>query len=429
MSNLSTVILAAGNSTRFKGKKSKLLYPLSGLPIINHVVNVAKKISGKNIIIVCNKNNLKLLKDIVVGCTFVIQKKQKGTADAIKSARSKIKTKDFIVLFGDVPLINNAIIKKLINHHNKNNTYGSMIAFNTNNPYGYGRVILNGKFISKVVEEINCTNEEKNINLCNSGIMIVNSKFFFDKLKLIKINKKKNERYLPDIFKIYFFSKRPFSFIISEENIMLGVNTLDDLNKVEKIFQSKMIEKLNKKGVIVRNPETCYINFDTVVEKNVIIESNVSLNKNIIIKEGVTIKSHSYIEGAKIEKNCSIGPFARIRPSTHINENSKIGNFVEIKNSEIGKNVSISHLSYIGDSKIENNVNIGAGTITCNFDGKRKNKTIIKEGSFIGSNSSLIAPVTINKNAKIAAGSVITEDIPSNNLAIERSKLKIIKKK
>ena len=210
---------------------------------------------------------------------------------------------------------------------------------------------------------------------------------------------------------------------------MLGINTLEDYNKVNIILQKNYINKFINSGVHFLKPETCYLTYDTKIEPKVIIESNVTIKERTIIKKGTTIKSNSYLEGVTISENCSIGPSARIRPNSVIGKNSKIGNYVEIKNSNIGKNVSIAHLSYVGDTVIGNKVNIGAGTITCNYDGRKKNKTIIKDNVFIGSNTSLIAPLVIETNSKIGAGSVITKNIPKRSLAIERSDLKILRNK
>ncbi len=428
MNNISTVILAAGKSSRFKHVKSKLLTNLSGLPIILHIVQTAKKISGNNIIVVCNKDNISELKKKLPNCKFVIQKKQKGTADAILTAKKLIKTNLFLILFADTPLVSLKSLKKLVQNFKQNKSYGSMIAFKSSKPYGYGRLKINENKVSEVIEEINASKEEKKITLCYSGVMIVNFKFFFKYLKLIKINRVKNEKYLPDIFKIFAQKNIPFNFIRCPENEMLGINTLEDFSLAEKIHQKNIINKFLKSGVLFQKPDSCYLSHDTKIEKGVIIEQNVTIHTKTIIKKGTIVKSHSYLEGVTIEENCVIGPSARIRPNSFIKKNSKIGNFVEVKNSEIGQNVSIAHLSYVGDAKIGNKVNIGASTITCNYDGKRKHKTIIKDGAFIGSHSSLIAPLIINKNAKIAAGSVINVDIPSNCLGITRPKLKIIKK-
>ena len=424
MNNTTSVILAAGKSTRFISKKSKLVHELAGLPVISHVYNTAKKISGKNIIVVCNSQNYHEIKTLIKGCKFVIQKNQKGTADAIEKARNYIKTENFIVLFGDVPLVNSNSLKKLSRNF-KNNKIASMILFNSSNPKGYGRVILNNKKVEKVVEEINTSNSEKLIKLCNSGIMMVNKTIFFKNIKFIKYHKEKKERFLPDIFNIYFIKKIPFSFVVSSEDEMSGINNLFDYNKVENLLQRKLVNKFLNNGVLIKNPETSYFSIDTKIGKNVIIEENVKVRKNVIIKSGSLIKNFSDLEGVVIKENCSIGPHARIRPDSKINQNCKIGNYVEIKNSSIGNNTSISHLAYVGDTKIGNKVNIGAGCITCNYDGVKKNKTIIGNKAFIGSNTSLIAPVKIGNNVKIAAGSVINKDIHSNKLAIRRSKLKI----
>jgi bifunctional UDP-N-acetylglucosamine pyrophosphorylase/glucosamine-1-phosphate N-acetyltransferase len=397
---------------------------LAGYPIINHVFDSAKKVSGKNIIVVCNKDNYRELKNILSECKLVIQKNQKGTADAIEVAKKYIKTENFIILFGDVPLITDKSLKKLIRSFKNNNT-GSMIAFNTQKPKGYGRVILSNNKVTKVVEEINTTVNEKIIELCNSGIMLVKKSIFYKNIKFIKFNKKKKERYLTDIFEIYFKKNIPFSFVLSSEDEMSGVNNLIDFNKVDSLFQNRLVNKFLAQGVLIKKPETSYFSYNTKIAKKVTIEPNVVIRNNVSIKSGSIIKSYSDLDGVLINQDCSIGPHARIRPYSIINKNCKIGNYVEIKNSSIGQSTSISHLTYIGDSKIGKKVNIGAGCITCNYDGVKKSKTIIGNNSFIGSNTSLIAPVKIGNNVKIGAGSVINKDISANKLAIRRSKLKI----
>ena len=424
MKNITTVILAAGRSTRFISSKSKLTNELAGYPIINHVFDSAKKVSGKNIIVVCNKDNHGELKNILSECKLVIQKNQKGTADAIEVAKKYIKTENFIILFGDVPLITYKSLKKLIRSFKNNNT-GSMIAFNAQKPKGYGRVILSNNKVTKVVEEINTTVNEKIIELCNSGIMLVKKSIFYKNIKFIKFNKKKKERYLTDIFEIYFKKNIPFSFVVSSEDEMSGVNNLIDFNKVDSLFQNRLVNKFLTQGVLIKKPETSYFSYNTKIAKKVTIEPNVVIRNNVSIKSGSIIKSYSDLDGVLINQDCSIGPHARIRPYSIINKNCKIGNYVEIKNSFIGQSTSISHLTYIGDSKIGKKVNIGAGCITCNYDGVKKSKTIIGNNSFIGSNTSLIAPVKIGNNVKIGAGSVINKDISANKLAIRRSKLKI----
>ena len=423
MKNITTVILAAGKSTRFISKKSKLTQELAGLPIVSHVYNTAKKISGKNIIVVCNKENHNELSSLLKNCKFVIQKNQKGTADAIEAAKSSIKTQNFIILFGDVPLISDNSLKRLIK--NFKNKVGSMIAFKSLKPHGYGRVILEKNKVVEVVEEIHTSKSEKLIELCNSGIMLVNKAIFFKLIQQIKFRKIKKERYLTDIFEIYFKQKIPFTFIQAEEEEMSGINTLLDFNKVDKILQKRLVTKFLNNGVLIKKPETCYFSYDTKIQSKVIIEPNVTIRNKVSIKSGSIIKNFSDLEGILVKENCSIGPHARLRPNSTIGKNCKIGNYVEIKSSIIGNDTNISHLSYIGDSNVGSQVNIGAGCITCNYDGVKKNKTFIGNKAFIGSNSSLVAPVKIGNNVRIGAGSVINKDIPRNKLAVRRSKLKI----
>ena len=423
MKNITTVILAAGKSTRFISNKSKLTQELAGLPVVSHVYNTAKKISGKNIIVVCNKENHNELSSLLKNCKFVIQKNQKGTADAIEAAKSSIKTQNFIILFGDVPLISDNSLKRLIN--NFKNKVGSMILFKSLKPHGYGRVILEKNKVVKVVEEIHTSKSEKLIELCNSGIMLVNKSIFFKLIQQIKFRKIKKERYLTDIFEIYFKKKIPFSFIQAEEEEMSGINTLLDFNKVDKLLQKRLVSKFLNNGVLIKKPETCYFSYDTKIQSKVIIEPNVTIRNKVSIKSGSIIKNFSDLEGVLVKENCSIGPHARLRPNSTIGKNCKIGNYVEIKSSIIGNDTNISHLSYIGDSNVGSQVNIGAGCITCNYDGVKKNKTFIGNKAFIGSNSSLVAPVKIGNNVRIGAGSVINKDIPRNKLAVRRSKLKI----
>ena len=429
MKKISTVILAAGNSTRFKHNKSKIFQDLAGLSIIEHVYNIAKKISKNNIIFVCNKNNINELKKLFPKTKFVIQKKQKGTADAIYQAKKYLKNSNVLILFADAPLISIASIKKLILSFVKNNSIGSMIAFKTENPFGYGRVINQGKYVSNVVEELNATSAQKKIKLCNSGVMLCNSNILFSNISKISDKNIKKEKYLPDIFNIFYNINKSFSYVIGSEEEMLGINSIKDLIKIDLIYQKNLKNKIIENGVILIQPDSIRISHDTKIRLGSIIEPHVVFKKDVKIESNVIIKSHSNLNGCKVNSNSSIGPSARIRPKTTIGKNVKIGNYVEIKNSKIDNNTSISHLSYIGDSNIGKNVNIGASTITCNYDGKKKNKTIIENDVFVASNCSLVAPIKIGAKSTIGAGSVITKNIPKNHLALERSKLKIFRKK
>ncbi|PPR45985.1 MAG: Bifunctional protein GlmU [Alphaproteobacteria bacterium MarineAlpha5_Bin6] len=423
MNNLTTVILVAGKSTRFKSSKSKIFHELGGLPIIDHVYLAVKNIS-KEIIFVCNKQNVNILKKKFLNCKFVIQAKQHGTADAVLSAKKLINdNSNILVLFGDVPLISSTILRRMINNYLKNKKAGSMIAFNSSQPFGYGRVLIKNNKVESVIEEISANLETKKITTCNSGIMLCKYSVLFSFIKQINNKNFKKEKYLTDIFKIANKNKKGFSYIFCKQEDVLGVNNLNDFNKVDKIYQRNLINKMIAKGVKILNPDTIRLSFDTKIGNDVEIEPFVYIKKGVKIDDKTTIKSHTVLESSKIGKESTVGPFARLRPNTTLGTNVKVGNYVEIKNSIIGNNTSISHLSYIGDSVVGKNVNIGAGTITCNYDGKNKNKTIIQDNVFVGSNSSLIAPLIIKKNSKIGAGSVITKDVPPNSLAVERSKL------
>ena len=386
MKKITTVILAAGKSTRFKHKKSKIFQDLAGIEIISHVYQVAKKISNKEVVFVCNKENIIEIKNKFPYAKCVLQKNQKGTADAIVCAKKYIKNKNILILFGDVPLL----------------------SFNT---------------------IINTSLTEKKILLCNSGVMLCNTKLLFSNINKISDKNLKKEKYLPDIFQIFNNLEKSFSYIICPKEETLGINTIDDLILVDKILQKKLKANIIKNGVILQQPETIRLCVDTKIKKGSIIEPFVTFKPRVLINENVLIKSYSVIEECSIGENSTIGPSARIRPKSKIGKNTKIGNFVEIKNSVIGNKNSISHLSYIGDSHLGNNVNVGAGTITCNYDGKKKNKTIIKDQVFVGSNSSLVAPITIGRKATIGAGSVVTRNIPANYLALERSDIKILRKR
>ena len=424
MTNITTLILIAGKSSRFQSNKSKIFHELAGLPVIDHIYNKAKKISKNNIIFVCNKNNINSLKKRFNNCKFALQKNQNGTADAVLSAKKLIKNKsNILILFGDVPLITLSTLKKATNIFLKDKLPGLMIAFDSADPFGYGRVITKGKKVESVVEELNASSNIKKISLCNAGVMLCKYELLFSFINKISNKNRKREKYLPDIFAICYLNKKSFQYIQSKEEEMLGINTLDDFNKIDEIYQNLLKRNLIEKGVNIINPKTVRVSYDTQVGSNSTIEPFVFIKNGVKIKDQVIVKSHSVLESSKIGKGSSIGPFARLRPGSVIGENVKIGNFTEIKNSKIGNKSTIAHLSYIGDSILGKNINIGAGTITCNYDGKKKNITIIEDKVFIGSNTSLVAPLKIGRNSKTGAGSVITRNIPSNSLVVGHDKL------
>ena len=429
MKKITTVILAAGKSTRFKSNRSKIFHEISDRPVLDYVFSLAKKISKENIVIVCNKDNQQYIKKHYQKCKIAWQKNIKGTAEAVLKSKQYIpRTNDILILFGDVPFVKENTIKRLIKSYRLSKNKASMLAFNAKNPFGYGRVETKGKNVIRVTEELNADNTIRKIPLCNSGIMLCNYNLLFSNIDKISDKNAKKEKYLTDLFYIAYQANKSFVFSICAEDELQGINTREELSKADASMQKILKSKLMNKGVTILQPDTVRVSYDTKIGKDSIIEAFVIIKKGVTLGNNIVVKSHSVIESCKVGNFSTIGPSARIRPKSIIGTKVKIGNFVEIKNSVIGNSTSISHLSYIGDSQLGKRVNIGAGTITCNFDGKNKNKTIIKDNVFIGSNTSLIAPITIKENAIIGAGSVITKNIPSNSLAIERSPLKIVKK-
>jgi bifunctional UDP-N-acetylglucosamine pyrophosphorylase/glucosamine-1-phosphate N-acetyltransferase len=297
---------------------------------------------------------------------------------------------------------------------------------NLDNPFGYGRLIFENKNLKAIVEEKNCNIEQKKISTINTGIFLLSKRALLLSKK-IKKDVQKKEYLLTDLIKIGLEHKYKVSYSLNAYEKIMGANTIEEMQHLQNQLQTSIIQSLMSKGVQFENPLTTFISHDAVIDKDVYIESNVVIKNHVKIKQGSLIKSFSYLEDCIIGKDCNIGPFARIRPGTLLEDDVKIGNFVEIKKSNLKKGVKVNHLSYLGDSKIGVNTNIGAGTITCNYDGKKKFKTTIGDNCFIGSNSSIVAPVTIANKAYVGAGSVITKNVPSNSLAIARVKQKHFK--
>ncbi len=433
----SFIILAAGKGTRMKSSKPKVLHEVSGKPIICHIIDkilsIRNNIFIDKIVLVLGKESREIklyIENKFKNIKIVIQENQFGTADAVLASETTFKNYKgkLIILCGDTPLITS---KLLLDLRNLSRSFRlGLLGFKAKNPLGYGRVILDKfKHVSAIIEESDATTSQKKIDLCNSGMYISEAKLLFSLISKIKFNSKKKEMYLTDIIYIANKDNIEIGITYSKEIESLGVNDRKGLAMAEKEMQNILREKAMKKGVTLIAPETVFFSFDTKVSKDVYIGPNVVFGPGVKIEEGVRIEAFCHLEGVTIKKNCTVGPFARLRPGTILEESTKIGNFVEVKNSKIKKGSKVNHLSYVGDSDIGSNVNIGAGVITCNYDGVNKNKTAIGNNSFIGSNVSLVAPLKIGTNTLIGAGSVITKDVPNNMLAVERNKQVTIKKR
>jgi len=435
MVNPTIIILSAGKGTRMKSDLPKVMHKIAGREMLNMVIDEAKKINPANISIVISDEMLNYQhkissthKNLVLD--FVTQNERKGTAHAVSCAiesfnSSKKLAKKVLILYGDTPLINHQTLHKML--EKLNNFSLCILGFEDENPNSYGRLVIDeNNHLNKIVEFKDANEIERKIALCNSGVIAVDGEILPKLLAQVDNKNSAQEFYLTDIVGIANQIGLKCTFIKTNNHEVLGVNSRSELAMVEKIKQKQIRYKMMESGVTLVSPKTVFFSFDTEISNDVIIHPNVVFGVGVVIEKNVEIKSFCHIEGAHIKTHCCVGPFARIRPNTTLNENVNIGNFVEIKKSEIGENSKINHLSYIGDTIIGTKSNIGAGTITCNYDGFNKYQTKIGDNVFIGSNSALVAPLSIQDGAIIGAGSIITKDVESNELAVSRSPQKNI---
>lgn len=428
--SISTIILAAGQGTRMRSKLPKVMHEIASRSMIGHIFDMIKKLDNDEVITVIGPNMEVLRKHVLSEYTAaksVIQKERLGTGDAVKVGMKEIQGDSHIlVLYGDTPFIAASTIQKmrvLLENHPKNALV--VLGFEVSTPNEYGRLITNKDgSLEKIVEFLDCTPEQKRVTLCNSGVMLINKEYVKDLLSSIKNNNSKKEYYLTDLVGIAKSKELQCQYVSVSEEEALAVNSRDELAEAEMVMQNKLREKFINEGVTLIDRDTVYFAEDTEIEPDVTIYPNVFFGRGVKIKSGAVVKSFSNIEGAEIGKGATVGPFANLRPGTVLGEKTKVGNFVEVKNSEIGSGAKASHLSYLGDSIVGSGSNIGAGTITCNYDGVKKNQTKIGENAFIGSNSALVAPVNIGSGAIVGAGSVITSDVEDNSLSVARSKQK-----
>ena len=448
---LRTLILAAGKGTRMKSELPKVIHPILNKPMVGYVLDAVNSLKpDKTYIVVGYKKEMIscFLGSVSANIECIFQDQQLGTGHAVSKAEPKLKSYrgDILIINGDSPAITRGELKKLVRNHQKTRSVLSLITSKVENPYGYGRIVRDSKNkIQSIIEQRDASGEEKKIREINSGIYCVKSKFLWEALKKLRSNNEQKECYLPDIVK-YAVSKnlKVMTHNVSDSNEILGVNDKSELSILENYLKSKILKKLCTTGVTVIDPKSTFISpdarigSDSIIHPNTYIYGKTKIGKscvigpnvyieNSVIGRNVELRFSSYLNSCKIENNVTIGPFAHLRPEAHIGNNSRIGNFVEIKKTKIGNGSKVPHLSYVGDAVVGQNVNIGAGTITCNYDGVNKHRTIIEDNVFIGSDSMLVAPVTIGKGSTTAAGSTITKDVDRDSLAIERSQQRIIK--
>jgi bifunctional UDP-N-acetylglucosamine pyrophosphorylase/glucosamine-1-phosphate N-acetyltransferase len=419
--SISVVILAAGKGTRMKSNLPKVLHKISGIPMLFHIINEAKKISDDITVVLAHQYNL-VKEEIEKNYKNIKIHKQDitnfpGTGGALKGLEFD-SNKKVLILNGDMPLITKESLEKLTN----SNAPIAMSVLNLNNPEGYGRVIIKDGGVKEIIEQKDASDEIKKIKIVNAGVYAILGEILNDFIPNLNNNNAQKEYYLTDIIKYASAKNILIEPIEVDEKEFMGVNSKLHLAKAENFMQERIKNALMEDGVILRNPESIFIDIRAKFIGEVTLENGAIIEGNSVI-ENSTIRAYSVIEDSVI-KNSSIGPMAHIRPNSNIS-NSHIGNFVEVKKSKLN-DIKAGHLSYLGDSEIESGTNIGAGVITCNYDGKAKYKTKIGKNVFVGSDTQLIAPLTIEDNTIIAAGSTITNDVPKGALAISRIKQKIV---
>tara|TARA_A100001015_G_scaffold308614_1_gene406547 strand:+ start:489 stop:1835 length:1347 start_codon:yes stop_codon:yes gene_type:complete len=420
---VSTIILAAGKGTRMKSPTPKILHKIAGKQLIAFSVDLASAVKSKETIVVINEETEQDTRNALLDnkVKFCLQKNQIGTGDAVKTAirNFKSKSKYTLVLYADTPFVTKRTIQRMISKANKGSEIVSL-GFQTQTKNSYGKFKIAPKRTLIEIIEKSEPGYSSLDSLSNSGILLARSNVIADLIQKIKNDNAKQEYYLTDIVKIAFESGLSSTYVQCEEDECLGVNSQLELSIAERKFQDYLRKKLMESGVSLPSPETCFFSHDTVIKSGCIIEPNVVFGIGVEIQNSTIVKSHSYIEGTKIGRHCRIGPFVRLRPDTHLFDEVKVGNFVEVKNSTLASDTKANHLSYIGDAKVGTNTNIGAGTIFCNYDGKSKHHTVVGNNVFVGSNVSLIAPLKIGDASIIAAGSSINRDVPSESLAVAR---------
>lgn len=441
--SLSIVLLAAGEGKRMKTNLPKPLVMLGSDPLVQHSLNTIKIMKPEKTILVTGFKKDEVKKYVLSNNSgdfiFCEQKERLGTGHAVQQAAPYIPVNGkTIVLYSDVPLVSAKTLKKLIRSSLRKKI--SILTTNLKNPKGYGRVVRTEKQdIEAIREEADASSKEKQIQEIFSGIMVVDNAFLKKGLKTLVRNNAAGEYYLTDLVSYAQRTKNKVGSYSIEQEEVLGANNKHELSELYKAMVALNIRAAKQKGTIFKDEDTCYVEGqlkvgkDVKIGNNVTLKGNVQLGDNVVIEsnclisnskilKGSIIKDFCSIEDSKIASNVEVGPFARLRSGAMLESSSKVGNFVEIKNSKIGESSKANHHAYLGDAEIGKKSNIGAGTITCNYDGKKKHKTNISDNVFVGTNSSLVAPVKIGKKSYIAAGSVITQDVPSNSLAFGRSK-------
>jgi len=442
MGDTAVIIMAAGKGKRMKSNLPKVLHNLAGKPILNYALDTVDKLEAKRKILIVGYKGDKIRELIGDKIEYVEQKKQLGTAHAVLQTKRLLSDfkGDVLILSGDVPFLSVKTLKKLLKYHQANNFYCTLVSTTLKNPKGYGRIIRDKKGeIKGIIEEVDLSADKKKITEVNSGIYCFNKDKLFQALEKIAPDNKQGEYYLTDSVEILLKEGLNVgNIIVKDYSEILGINSRLDLTDASQKVYQKTLQDLMLQGVTIVDPNSTFIEQGVKIGQDTIIYPFTIIEKDTKIESGSLIGPYSHlidadigkgvrvwasiIESSTVKEGANIGPYAHLRPETVVEKGAKIGNFVELKKTIMGEGSKASHLTYLGDATIGKKVNIGAGTITCNYDGEKKYKTVIEDGVFIGSNNSLVAPVKFGKDSYTGAGSTITEDVPAGNLAIARSR-------
>lgn len=436
------IILAAGKGTRMKSKKYKVLHEVAGKSMIEHVLNSVKQ-SGVNHIVTIVGHGAESVKETLgEQSLYSFQEEQLGTAHAVKTAQEHLADKEgtTLVVCGDTPLITSKTLQSLIDHHEGTNSQVTVLSASTSQPHGYGRIVRDSNhLLQRIVEEKDASDTEREINEISSGIFAFDNQVLFDKLAQVKNDNAQGEYYLPDVLSLILKDGGKAEIYHTDDfDEIMGVNDRVMLSEAEKAFQKRINDFHMRNGVTILDPNSTYIGPDVEIGMDTTIEPGVRIGGHTTIGEDVLIGQYSEINNSTIHSNANIkqsiindsvvgektkvGPFAQLRPGSNLGADVKVGNFVEVKKANLKDGAKVSHLSYIGDAEIGERTNIGCGSITVNYDGVNKFKTIVGKDAFIGCNTNLIAPVTVGDHTLIAAGSTITDDIPEDSLALARAR-------
>lgn len=420
------VILAAGEGTRMKSAVPKVLHPIAGRSLVAHVIDAVSRAGADRVAVVVGPGRddvaaeaRRIRPDVVIA----VQEERRGTGHAVLAARATIVEgfDDVVVVFGDTPLVEPETLRRMRAGVGEGAAVVAL-GFEAADPTGYGRFILEGDRLVAIREHKDATPQERQVRLCNAGLMALDGRQALDVLDAIGNDNAAREYYLTDAVAVAAARGLRASALTAPESEVMGINDRVQLAQAEAILQVRLRERAMRSGVTLVAPETVFLSHDTKLSADVVVEPHVMFGPGVEVEGPAVIHAFSHLEGARVAAGASVGPFARLRPGAVLGTQAKVGNFVEIKNADLGSGAKVSHLTYVGDASVGAGANLGAGTITCNYDGFGKYRTVIGDNAFIGSNSALVAPVTIGAGAFVGSGSVVTEDVPADALALARGR-------